>query len=60
MNGRERNGSAFLLLSMIVLLMELIGMASFFHAGVNVINLLVFLTNDFELGVGFCVSLFEC
>ena len=54
----EWNESAFLLLSMIFLLVGLLVMASVFHARVNVINLLVFLTDGFELGIGFCVSLF--
>ena len=56
----EWNESAFLLLSMIFLLMGLLGMAAFFHAGVNAIKLLVFLTDGFELCVGFRMSFFKC
>ena len=58
-NRRERNESAFLLLAVIFLLLGLLGMTAFFHAGVNVIKLLVFLTDGFELCVGFRMSLFK-
>ena len=56
----ERKESAFLLFATIFLLMlGLLGIASFFYAGLNMINLLVFLTDGFVLGIGFCMSLFK-
>ena len=56
----ERKESTFFLLSMIFLLVGLLGVAkAFVHAGLNVMNLLIFFTDSFELGIGFCMSLFK-
>ena len=60
MNRRERKESSFLLLAIIFLLMGLLGVAKcFVHTGLNVVNLLIFFTDSFELGIGFCMSLFK-
>ena len=58
-NGIEGKELSFFLLAVIFLLMGLLDKASFFHAGVNVIKLLVFLTDSFERCISFCVSLFK-
>ena len=62
MNRRERNESAFLLFAPIFLLMlGLLGVAkSFVYARLNMTNLLIFVIDGFELGIGFCMSLFKC
>ena len=60
MNRRERKESSFLLLAIIFLLMGLLGVAKcFVHTGLDMINLLVFPMDGFELGIGFCMSLFK-
>ena len=60
MNRRERKESSFLLFAIVFFLLSLLDIAkSFVHAGLNVMNLLIFFTDSFELGIGFCMSLFK-
>ena len=52
MNRRERKESSFLLFTIVFFLLSLLDIAkSFVHAGLNVVNLLIFFTDSFELGI---------